>query len=1278
MRIRSAKLSLLSAIAALVVAVLNLYYGNRHVSGRGRAVDHYSSHPTHGAALREEWRIPNDDGALTVHSGMALQVADGIKSHAKDLTGDDPDKLPRRIPTHHACDGYDGIYHIAMGDVEGGVGTALFQLIIGQVIYASQHNLKPWVYFDDLSYVVYDEAVHGRGDGVRFRALSGRNATYVHRPGGHRRDSVPGPPDATKLLHSKEFHFAGTGIWEHYFEPVSDFVPGDRSCESKLYTTMDLYLVTPGIHGYADWATRCWRYNYLPEYITKPHLPLAEWFEPQRRLGHETVQKYIRFRPYLLQAAARANPDCSRANSCLGLHIRHSDKAAGRKVIQVQDFLPYAQAFINAGGRHIYLATDSKQALQDVQTQWPPDISSRVRTVGDHVIRSDDTKAVFDLASHHRTNQEVLVEILALSQCQFMVHGLSAVSESSIWINLDLHIQSVNLEDPDHLTANTFETMVQMALRGESQDRLPLPIRTNEWWTAPLPDAMTPPSKLSPLNACEGYDGVLHISAVGNQASAGTAFFTSVLNQLMYADTYNLKPWVHLTNKTGEIIFDPIAHGNRTAITLNMPPGYVTRVKTSIGDALYPGKPVPSEEGRSTGKVHHYAGNGVWNSYFEPVSNFAPDDESCHDKLLVSMSDHMVTFGLQLHSPSSVKAWRYDNLPEAAWKPKDVTLNAWYQPMRRRAHKIVQKYYRFQPHIVQRADKVNSLAPGEHCLAVHLRISDKSGRYRKKVKADKFEPYVDAFERAGGRVVYIATDSHRALKYIEKDFPDSLKELIRTQGRFVVRSFKEYPTHFLEDHHRVNSETLVDILAMSKCDLLLHGFSTVSEAAIYLNPTLHNNSVNLEDPDRMSLGDFEFRARQVLGTTNGTSAPRSGTTDPTVNGQHENSRVPCVERSNATLSVQCLDSATILMRGASNRKCRSNAIVYLAQKQHSSYGRDSYGILLQSFDLLHKNYLSVDEHIDNTDVFIFHTGDFNATDLDVLEARFGSTYRGVIRLVDLSGSPYWARPKHHLEDDPKTWYAYPLFSEGYRQMMHWFAIDIWEFFDRLNAQTGCSYRYLFRMDEDSFLHSRIDYDVFDLMGTQGYVYGFRMCSYEMKVAQRMWTWWGKRHADFVPQRELDLRMCGIYNNFFVADLQFFQSPEVKAFLRYIDKQGQIYRRRLGDLMIHSMVVYGYAPQDRVHRFLDFTYEHGTVNQTNGCLIWGGIQAGYNDPDAIATLRQYEEAMTAKTCPVNTTYLTDGDLSPSYAHVPAEHRGQFSLYTVTAGRVELAGKGILSG
>ena len=353
---------------------------------------------------------------------------------------------------------------------------------------------------------------------------------------------------------------------------------------------------------------------------------------------------------------------------------------------------------------------------------------------------------------------------------------------------------------------------------------------------------------------------------------------------------------------------------------------------------------------------------------------------------------------------------------------------------------------------------------------------------------------------------------------------------------------------------------------------MLHGYSTVSEAAIYLNPTLHNNSVNLEDPNRMSPNDFEMLVRYVTGKDETLQqAPVEAATQETYADKGDDNKLNALD----------FEPPRIIRR-SNGRTCRKNAVIYLAQKVHSSYGRDSYSSLLRSLDLINQNYLSINNHINNTDVFIFHTGDFNRSDLEILEDHLDV---GVVNLVDLSGTQFWARPRYNAKDNPNDWYAYPLFSEGYRRMMHWFAIDVWDFFAQFNTQSGCNYRYLFRLDEDSFIHSPIHYDVFELMEAGKYVYGFRMCAYEMKVTQRMSTMWLKRHANFVAQREIDLDMCGFYNNFFVADLEYFRSPEVSNFLQFIDKQGNIYRRRLGDLMIHSMAVYWFAPRERIHRFL---------------------------------------------------------------------------------------------
>jgi hypothetical protein len=181
---------------------------------------------------------------------------------------------------------------------------------------------------------------------------------------------------------------------------------------------------------------------------------------------------------------------------------------------------------------------------------------------------------------------------------------------------------------------------------------------------------------------------------------------------------------------------------------------------------------------------------------------------------------------------------------------------------------------------------------------------------------------------------------------------------------------------------------------------------------------------------------------------------------------------------------------------------------------------------------MHKNYVLLENHKDNADIIIFHTAEFDENEL------------------------------------------------------HWFAIDIWQFFADYNSKTGCDYKFIMQFDEDSFLRSPVRYDIFDFMETNDYYYGFRLCSYEMQVTQHIWKLWRKSYPIPAPIRDIDLGMCGVYNYFFVANLQFFQSPEVTKFLKFVDRQGMIYRRRLGDLMIHSMTIYSFAPMDKIHRFLD--------------------------------------------------------------------------------------------
>jgi hypothetical protein len=376
-----------------------------------------------------------------------------------------------------------------------------------------------------------------------------------------------------------------------------------------------------------------------------------------------------------------------------------------------------------------------------------------------------------------------------------------------------------------------------------------------------------------------------------------------------------------------------------------------------------------------------------------------------------------------------------------------------------------------------------------------------------------------------------------------------------------------------------------------------------------------------------------------------------------------------------------------------------NAIVYLAQKQqHSSYAHaHSFKNLARSLQLLYHNYLSLNSNCHNVDIFLFHTGDFNATDYPVLQSYMPCAS---LRLVDLSTSlDYWSLPPSVIKDDTSKWYMYSRFSTGYRLMIQWYAITIWKFFDDLHQEHHCHYQYIWRMDDDSYIHSPIAYNVFDFMQKHQSVYGFRMCSYEMAKAQRMWKVWTERQVSlpsplaWKPHRSLHHDMCGFYNNFFIAHLDFFRQPNLQALLRMIERKGHIFRKLLGDLTIHSMAVYMYANASEIHRFLDFTYEHASYNYSfdktigNGttsrkCLLWGGIQAGTDDPDAATIVEHFcrNQPRSSPDCPQSpsVTVLGADDLSPSYAHLSQEASATLRLATCVAGAVEIPGKGILSG
>jgi alpha 1,2-mannosyltransferase len=364
------------------------------------------------------------------------------------------------------------------------------------------------------------------------------------------------------------------------------------------------------------------------------------------------------------------------------------------------------------------------------------------------------------------------------------------------------------------------------------------------------------------------------------------------------------------------------------------------------------------------------------------------------------------------------------------------------------------------------------------------------------------------------------------------------------------------------------------------------------------------------------------------------------------------------------------------------QQCRPNAIVYLAQKKHSSYvGRDSFGLLLQSLDLLFLNYL--DTHWKTASVLIFHTGDFNDTDRQFLQQRQAPHTNGTILLYNLWNTSYWQLPASLKNDDPSLWFLTD-YSVGYRHMMRWYALQLYEWLDH---ESPCHYEYVMRMDEESLLLSPIRYDLFEYMQTHNFYYAFRQCSYELHHLKPYWREYKNETGptDIQPVPFLVQNYCGPYNNFFILHVQnFIRHPPTYRWLQWMDRSGYIYRRRVNDLLIHAAALHAFTPPQHVHRFLDFTYQHVTYHDE--CPLWGALSGGYDD---VLAHQHVEEFWKIHVLDAHCETLTDKPqyaprkakvtlrhLSPSFQHnVPSHVK---ALPQVAAGYVDLEDVGPRSG
>lgn len=296
------------------------------------------------------------------------------------------------------------------------------------------------------------------------------------------------------------------------------------------------------------------------------------------------------------------------------------------------------------------------------------------------------------------------------------------------------------------------------------------------------------------------------------------------------------------------------------------------------------------------------------------------------------------------------------------------------------------------------------------------------------------------------------------------------------------------------------------------------------------------------------------------------------------------------------------------------------AIVYLGMntKKDLLYKRDSRSMLEKSLDLLYKNYNNKFKH----DIIIFYDSKFP---FDIQSQNQIKKNRNEIKFIQIPDN-LWKPPDNININNKNNWVGnYPV---GYRNMCRWYGILIFKYIKDLG------YDWILRLDDDAYIHSNINYDIFEFMHDNNKIYGYRCLSKESINWRKFFI---EEIAKYILQKKLQnkyeillkyfilnqdkwesnkFNLIGPYTNFFITNVNnWINDNNIVEFLEYIDNMGGIYKYRWGDLIIHTAVINIFFHYRTLHQFNDFDYEHATYLNNNK-FCFGGFFPRLNNNNIV--------------------------------------------------------------
>ena len=228
----------------------------------------------------------------------------------------------------------------------------------------------------------------------------------------------------------------GNNLWHQYFEPVLSISSQHLKehshhpqMQSLIYTldTKEAHKICEE-HDDSVYSFTFGRWRHLED------LDLDEWYQHQRVKARETVKKYIRPNKALRTKVDQFVRIHFTTGFTLGLHVRGTDMAYA-PVVDPAEYFPHIDKCIEENpDLKIFLATDQAQYVTVFEEKY----ANRVLSI--NALRSEDEIPPFlmEESTPFKKGEDVMMDILLLSKCDFLIKSSSNVSEMALYFGENL------------------------------------------------------------------------------------------------------------------------------------------------------------------------------------------------------------------------------------------------------------------------------------------------------------------------------------------------------------------------------------------------------------------------------------------------------------------------------------------------------------------------------------------------------------------------------------------------------------------------------------------------------------------------------------------------------------------------------------------------------------------------------------------------------------------------------------------------------------------------